>query len=71
MKIVPDSVFIGFVIFAIAGLAVFWTALDLWRIRGYLRRPRDERNRDELFGMVMGVIMALSGLGGVVKYLLR
>lgn len=71
MKIVSDAVFTGLVIFAIGGLAVFWTGLDLWRLRGYLRRPVEERNRDELFGMVMGILMALSGLGGVIKYLLR
>ena len=68
MKIVSDVTFYWAIIAVVTVPASGWILFDIVRMRRFFRRPLAERTHDELFGMTMGIIMGLSGLGGVVKH---
>ncbi len=48
------------------GMGVFWTIWDIRRLVRFV--PKGSEAHDEIFGSIMGVLIALFACGGVVLY---
>ena len=62
----PEDVVIWIGTFLIVSLAGFWLVWDSIRLRRFL--PRGRAAHDEIFGSVVGIVTAIIGLIGVVRY---
>jgi hypothetical protein len=65
----PFSVITWFITIVTSSLSAAWLIYDLrnlWRLRGADRR--DPLVRDKVFGYAIGIITALVGIVGVLKY---
>jgi hypothetical protein len=63
MKLVSDATWYWFLVFLVASISIGWPTVDVVRLRKFFRRPPEERTHDELFGMIMGLLLA--GVGGI------
>lgn len=69
MNLVPQAFVTWFVTIGTMALSLVWLVYDtrnLWRLRG-----ADRKNplvRDKLFGYVIGIITAVIGIIGVLRY---
>ncbi|HKE17363.1 MAG TPA: hypothetical protein VKB80_20955 [Kofleriaceae bacterium] len=71
--IVSHGLFMWFVTAMAVGICVGWGARDVYLVSRLLRRgPADRPDRavwrDQVFGSVMGLVLAVFGLVGVLKY---
>ncbi|HRC56757.1 MAG: hypothetical protein IPI49_24285 [Myxococcales bacterium] len=69
MTFVPHAAIVWFVTTVTMALSSAWLVYDswnLWRLRGADRK--DPLVRDKIFGYVIGVITAVVGIVGVLRY---
>jgi hypothetical protein len=63
---IPMEVAVWIGTFLVASLSGFWLVWDALRLRRYL--PRGRAAHDEIFGSVVGIVTAIIGLIGVLRY---
>jgi hypothetical protein len=69
VNIVSDTVFTWFLTAIVGGVSGGWLVYDasnLWRLRGGDRR--DPLVRDKLFGYTLGIVIALIGVVGTLRF---
>jgi hypothetical protein len=62
----PPTVTVWIGTIMVASLAGFWLVWDALRLRRYW--PRGAEAHDEIFGSIIGLIIAALGIIGVVRY---
>ena len=64
--IVSHTAFMWFCSALIGGVSVIWLVVDVVRLRRAL--PYTPATHDRVFGSVIGIVVALAGIAGVLRY---
>ena len=64
--IVSHSVYIWFITIATVGICLGWGSRDVYLLVRHWGQRKD--NHDLVFGSVIGLVIALIGLGGILKF---